>query len=248
MLEPADDTHAGPAGRARGRHRPAGGLGAGPRDPDLPARPRRVHHRDDPLLGAEGVRPRHPAGRERLGRVRHPHAGADLPPAGRRARAAATRWPSPGGSGCRRRSSSTARSLLSPETVQTEELLAEVQRERRAAEAAKRDARREAAEADKLRRRLRDEVRRTEQERAEILRQARAGVRGDAGRAAPRGRPPPARAVGGRRRASAPARGRRGGPEPRSPDPTDARRRSPSRRSRSCRPISGRPRSGSAPR
>jgi DNA mismatch repair protein MutS2 len=66
-----------------------------------------------------------------------------------------------------------ARSLLSPETVQTEELLAEVQRERRAAEAAKRDARREAAEADKLRRRLRDEVRRTEQERAEILRQAR---------------------------------------------------------------------------
>jgi DNA mismatch repair protein MutS2 len=68
----------------------------------------------------------------------------------------------------------TARSLLSPETVQTEELLAEVQRERRAAEAAKRDARREAAEADKLRRRLRDEVRRTEQERAEILRQARA--------------------------------------------------------------------------
>ena len=63
-----------------------------------------------------------------------------------------------------------ARSLLSPETVQTEELLAEVQRERRAAEAAKRDARREAAEADKLRRRLRDEVRRTEQERAEILR------------------------------------------------------------------------------
>jgi DNA mismatch repair protein MutS2 len=67
-----------------------------------------------------------------------------------------------------------ARSLLSPETVQTEELLAEVQRERRAAEAAKRDARREAAEADKLRRRLRDEVRRTEQERAEILRQARA--------------------------------------------------------------------------
>ena len=68
----------------------------------------------------------------------------------------------------------TARSLLSPETVQTEELLAEVQRERRAAEAAKRDARREAAEADRLRRRLRDEVRRTEQERAEILRQARA--------------------------------------------------------------------------
>ena len=67
-----------------------------------------------------------------------------------------------------------ARSLLSPETVQTEELLAEVQRERRAAEAAKRDARREAAEADKLRRRLRDEVRRTEQERADILRQARA--------------------------------------------------------------------------
>jgi DNA mismatch repair protein MutS2 len=66
-----------------------------------------------------------------------------------------------------------ARSLLSPETVQTEELLAEVQRERRAAEAAKRDARREAAEADKLRRRLRDEVRRTEQERGEILRQAR---------------------------------------------------------------------------
>ncbi|MCC7370624.1 MAG: endonuclease MutS2 [Chloroflexi bacterium] len=66
-----------------------------------------------------------------------------------------------------------ARSLLSPEAVQTEELLAEVQRERRAAEAAKRDARREAAEADKLRRRLRDEVRRTEQERAEILRQAR---------------------------------------------------------------------------
>ncbi|MGE3271111.1 MAG: endonuclease MutS2 [Chloroflexota bacterium] len=66
-----------------------------------------------------------------------------------------------------------ARSLLSPETVQTEELLAEVQRERRAAEAAKRDARREASEADKLRRRLRDEVRRTEQERAEILRQAR---------------------------------------------------------------------------
>ena len=68
----------------------------------------------------------------------------------------------------------TARSLLSPETVQTEDLLAEVQRERRAAEAAKRDARREAAEVDKLRRRLRDEVRRTEQERAEILRQARA--------------------------------------------------------------------------
>jgi len=66
-----------------------------------------------------------------------------------------------------------ARSLLSPEAVQTEELLAEVQRERRAAEAAKRDARREAAEADKLRRRLRDEVRRTEQERTEILRQAR---------------------------------------------------------------------------
>jgi DNA mismatch repair protein MutS2 len=66
-----------------------------------------------------------------------------------------------------------ARSLLSPEAVQTEELLAEVQRERRAAEAAKRDARREAAEADKLRRRLRDEVRRTEQERTDILRQAR---------------------------------------------------------------------------
>jgi DNA mismatch repair protein MutS2 len=66
-----------------------------------------------------------------------------------------------------------ARSLLSPETVQTEELLAEVQRERRAAEAAKRDARREAAEADKLRRRLRDELRRTERERDEILRRAR---------------------------------------------------------------------------
>jgi DNA mismatch repair protein MutS2 len=66
-----------------------------------------------------------------------------------------------------------SRGLLSPETVQTEELLAEVQRERRAAEAAKRDARREAAEADRLRRRLRDELRRTEQERDEILRRAR---------------------------------------------------------------------------
>ncbi|MCC6177761.1 MAG: endonuclease MutS2 [Chloroflexi bacterium] len=66
-----------------------------------------------------------------------------------------------------------ARELLSPETIQAEELLGEIQRERRNAEAARRDARREAAEADKLRRRLRDELRRTEQERQEILRHAR---------------------------------------------------------------------------
>ena len=75
---------AGPARRAGRRDRSTGGLGAGPGDPDLPAGPGRLHHRHDPLFGVEGVRARHLAGRERLGRVRHPHPRADLPAAGRR--------------------------------------------------------------------------------------------------------------------------------------------------------------------
>ena len=129
---------------------------------------------DDPLLGAEGVRQRD----RRASRTpRSSSTPAALAPTYRllvgvpgRSNALAIA----GRLGMPAEIVEHARSLLSPETVQTEELLAEVQRERRAAEAAKRDARREAAEADRLRRRLRDEVRRTEQERAEILRQARA--------------------------------------------------------------------------
>jgi len=66
-----------------------------------------------------------------------------------------------------------ARSLLSPEAIETEALLGEIQRERVQAEAATREARRQAEEAGRLRNRLRDELRQTERARQEVLRRAR---------------------------------------------------------------------------
>ena len=59
-----------PARRARRGHGPDGGLGARPGAP-RPLHPcRRARHRDDPLRGAQDLRPRHPEGAQRLGRVR----------------------------------------------------------------------------------------------------------------------------------------------------------------------------------
>ena len=67
-----------------------------------------------------------------------------------------------------------ARTLLSPETAETEALLGEIQRERTEAEVATLEARRRAEEAERLRRRLRDQLRETERARREILDRARA--------------------------------------------------------------------------
>ena len=71
--------HARPARRARRRHRPDRGLGAraGASRPLHPRR--RARHRDDPLRGAQDVRPQHARGAQRVGRVRRRDAGADLP-------------------------------------------------------------------------------------------------------------------------------------------------------------------------
>ncbi len=67
-----------------------------------------------------------------------------------------------------------ARQLVDPSAIESEALLASIQRERVEAETAMREARRLAGDAEKLRRRLRDELRETERARHDVLRQARA--------------------------------------------------------------------------
>jgi DNA mismatch repair protein MutS2 len=62
---------------------------------------------------------------------------------------------------------------LSPETIEAEALLEDIQRERDEAAEARQVAGRQAEEVERLGRRLRDELRQAERERREVLRQAR---------------------------------------------------------------------------
>ena len=191
------------------------------------------------------------ARRERLRRVRHPDPRADLPAAGRACRAAATPSPSPGGSGMppeilERARACSARRRSRPRSCWPRSSASAAPPRPPSATLAARPPR-----PTSLRRRLRDEVRRTEQERDEILRQApRQESEAHAGRAAARGRPPPARAFGGRGGSPAAARGDRVGPRARgrrpARSPTPLARRPSSEEP--SRPTSARPTSRSAPR